>query len=165
MPDIARLGPEDVDAYRALFLRGLDLFPDAFLLTRGEAEAWPVEATRERLAAGWMFGARDGGALTGVIGGRRLTPGRRAHRMEVGPMLVMPEAQGTGTAAALVDALTAEARAVDVLQLELEVASDNSRAIAFYRKVGFEETGRIVRSVRTESGGFLDDLSMMRRLG
>ena len=49
--DIRRLGPDDAPAYRALRLRALWEFPQAFTSSHEEDEKAPLEATVKRLAS------------------------------------------------------------------------------------------------------------------
>lgn len=47
-----------------------------------------------------------------------------------------------------------------VEKIELHVRSSNSRAIALYRKLGFQEEGRWRRRVKVKEGVYLDDVLM-----
>ncbi|HVY87464.1 MAG TPA: GNAT family N-acetyltransferase [Hyphomonadaceae bacterium] len=65
-----------------------------------------------------------------------------AHLPEIDWLIVAPEHQGRGAARLLMD------RALDSVgedvAVKLGVIHFNARAIAFYKKLGFEDTGRIV---------------------
>ena len=83
----------------------------------------------------------------------RIMPFARArHRAEVGPFYVVPEAQGTGAADLLMEALVTHARELDVTQLELSVAADNPRAVRFYERHGFRQEGRLPNAVMMPEG-------------
>lgn len=162
-PDLRRLTAADVEAYRGLFLAGLDREPDAFIMTREEAIALPVEGVRERLDEGWIFGAFEGPELVAIVGGRRPALARLGHRMEVGPVYVAPHARRRGLARRLIETLAEAARAAGLLQLELNVSATNPAALGLYERIGFVRTGLVPRSVRTEDG-FEDDITMAWRL-
>ena len=158
------LGAEDVGHWRALRAEGLRLFPGAFLMTLEEAEAAGPEADRAAMARGGRFGVFDGPRCLGIGAIRQLALSRIRHRAEIGPFYVSPAAQGTGAAAILLGALADHARARGVTQLELFVAGDNPRAIAFYEGQGFRRFGTVPAAVRMP-GGPVDDLFLVRRLG
>ena len=61
------------------------------------------------------------------------------HRGEVGPFFVTQSYHGTGAAKALMQGVMSEARAHGVEQLELFVDSGNTRAVAFYERLGFTQ--------------------------
>ena len=50
-------------------------------------------------------------------------------------------------------------------KIELLVRSENTAAVALYRKVGFTEEGRLRGRVRLRSGRYVDDLSLALLLG
>ena len=86
---------------------------------------------------------------------------RRRHAMLLG-LSVASEAQGQGVGAALMQALVDYAdRWAQVLRLELTVYSDNARAIALYRKFGFEVEGTH-RAYALRDGAYVDALAMAR---
>jgi L-phenylalanine/L-methionine N-acetyltransferase len=86
---------------------------------------------------------------------------RRRHAMYVG-LSVAREAQGLGVGTALMQALVDYAdRWAHVLRLELTVYVDNARAIALYRKFGFEVEGTH-RAYALRDGAYVDALFMAR---
>ena len=71
-------------------------------------------------------------------------------------------AQGQGVGTALMQALVDDAdRWAQVLRLELTVYADNARAIALYRKFGFEVEGTH-RAYALRDGACVDALAMAR---
>ena len=62
---------------------------------------------------------------------------RAANTASLIAMWVAPHARGSGAASLLVEAIQAALRADGVGTLLLEVAPDNARAVAFYRRHGF----------------------------
>ena len=125
-------------------------------LTYG-AEGLPVTVETERAFLERM--ARERGqlflvAVEGgeVIGTASLSSGSRprlAHRGEIG-IAVRKAAWGRGIGSALLAEV-----------LSLEVRSDNARAIALYRKFGFEKTGIFRGFLRV--GGQEYDFDLMQR--
>jgi L-phenylalanine/L-methionine N-acetyltransferase len=100
-----------------------------------------------------------------VVGNAGLHPAgpalRRRHAMGLG-MAVHPQAQGRGVGSALMQALCDYAdRWAQVLRLELTVYTDNERAIALYRKFGFEHEGTH-RAYALRDGVYVDVHAMAR---
>jgi len=70
-------------------------------------------------------------------------PGRSRHVVTLETLAVAPSERGSGFAAAMVEEAITLLRADGVLRVELMVEADNARGIAFYRKLGFEQEGRL----------------------
>ena len=86
---------------------------------------------------------------------------RRAHAMALG-MAVRGEFQGRGVGTALMRALLQVADDwLHVFRIELTVFADNERAIALYRKFGFEVEGTH-REYALRAGRYADTLAMAR---
>lgn len=86
---------------------------------------------------------------------------RRSHAAAVG-IGVLPEAQGRGVGSALMAALCAYADDwAHILRIELTAFADNARAIALYRKHGFEHEG-LHRGYALRGGAFVDAVCMAR---
>lgn len=75
---------------------------------------------------------------------------------------VHPLTQGRGLGRALMESLVAWGDAEGLLRLELYVRSDNDRARALYRSVGFTDESLRSRFVRLPDGRFIDDVVMVR---
>ncbi|MDP2699327.1 GNAT family N-acetyltransferase [Thalassospira sp.] len=84
---------------------------------------------------------------------------------EINTLITAPFARRRGVAQALLAAVTERLRDGSVNRLLLEVAEDNSAAIALYRSCGFEETGRRKEYYRRKTGRRVDALVMERKLG
>jgi putative acetyltransferase len=127
------------------------------------------EAHRARLADGLAPGKADlllvaerGGELVGSCGMHPAGASpRRRHAMTLG-MSVRADAQGQGVGSALMQAMCDVAdRWIGLLRLELSVYVDNERAIALYRRFGFEIEGRH-RGYVLRDGIFVDAFTMAR---
>jgi putative acetyltransferase len=106
-----------------------------------------------------LVAERDG-AIIGAAGWRR-NKGRRAHVADIG-MGVHDDHAGRGIGTALLAALVDAAdRWYGVRRLALAVYTDNARAIALYRRFGFEEEG-IARGDAFRDGRYVDTLQMAR---
>ena len=86
---------------------------------------------------------------------------RRSHSMMLG-MTVHKDWQGKGVGTALLQALVDLADGwLNVTRLELTVYTDNERAIALYRKFGFEVEGTH-RAFALRAGRYVDTHTMAR---
>lgn len=86
-----------------------------------------------------------------------------AHRAEFG-ISVLKEYWGLGIGRALMEACIQCARDAGYVQLELNVVSDNARAVAMYQKAGFIECGRNPKGFRSRTAGFQEVVSMRMEL-
>ena len=101
------------------------------------------------------------GEVVGNLGLTRLTRPRRAHVGEIG-MGVRDDWQGKGVGSALLTAaLDLADNWLGLRRIELQVHADNDRAIALYRKFGFELEGTH-RAYAIRDGVYVDSLSMAR---
>lgn len=86
---------------------------------------------------------------------------RLSHVARIGAVAVTAEAIGTGLAGAMVEHAIGQAAERGATRVELTVAADNARGIAFWRKLGFEVEGRF-REYFSRHGkpGLFDELAM-----
>ncbi len=112
-----------------------------------------------RIAAAVEQGGRE--RLVGLLGLQVEQAERRSHAGHLG-MFVHDDFQGRGVGTALlVGAIELAFGWLGLERLELTVYTDNSRAIALYKRHGFVEEGRLARYAR-RPGGFADALLMAR---
>ncbi|SHH84589.1 GNAT family N-acetyltransferase [Marivita hallyeonensis] len=161
---IRRLTPKDLSAYRAIWAEGLMRVPTAFLFGAEEVRAIPNKDIEKALQTHLTFGAFDEASrIQGFISARRGGPRRMRHMADIGPLYVRDTAQGQGLGRALVEAMLQELARNGVLQAELCVDVENTRAQALYKSMGFHVFGRRPRSVLVD-GGPRDDFLMIRAL-
>jgi RimJ/RimL family protein N-acetyltransferase len=126
-------------------------------------EAPPIEASREFISGSIAnrhphFVALDGER---VVGWCDITPRDRPAERHSGVlgMGLLPEWRGLRLGRRLIERTLEAARAFPLTRVELAVRADNERAIALYRKVGFEVEGRRRRVLRID-GVYYDDITM-----
>lgn len=159
---IRRANPGDASAY-ARIMSDADVYQNLLQMPYADEEAW-----RQRLTEACAPGKPDLSIVAeiddAVVGSAGLQAGlapRRRHVMSLG-ISIAKEAQGQGVGRALMTALCDYAdRWAGVLRLELTVFADNARAIALYRKFGFEPEGTH-RAYAMRDGRFVDALFMAR---
>lgn len=159
---IRRAHPDDASAVAA-WMADPAVFAQLLQMPHPSAEMW-----RERLA-----GNKAGGGEVQLVALREGQPvglaglhepravWRRRHAMGLG-ISVASHAHGQGVGGALMQALLEHAdRWANLLRVELTVFADNARAIALYRRFGFQEEGRM-RAYAWRDGAYADCLSMAR---
>ena len=138
--DIQRLGPEEVERFRAIRLRGLRSAPGAFGTTFEAACQWSPDRWSALFSGLVAFVAVTGHRDVGLV---RCAPDLDvAGAARLGSLWVAPDARGSGIARALVEAVVHWARAEGFHELLLDVADDNPGAVALYERLGFAPTGK-----------------------
>lgn len=132
---------DDAPIWLALRNEGAAIAPSGFLVTEAESQAMTVEAAGKVLAFGALRGVFDDDVMIGFCGYRPHRIERTRHRAELGPFYITPDFQGTGAAQAMMRGVLDEATEAGVVQIELTVAPENVRAIAFYERQGFQKYG------------------------
>jgi ribosomal protein S18 acetylase RimI-like enzyme len=159
--EIADARPEDVDEVLAVKDQGwreayTHLFSPEFLAGLGDS-AERTERWRRFLAGdtGGRFAiARSQGRVVGMAGGGPPQGDTPPAPEELYTVYVIAEAYGAGVGRALVERVIGDRPAF------LWVLEDNPRAIAFYRKLGFEPDGS--RQFLTLDGRAVPEIRMVR---
>jgi putative acetyltransferase len=159
---IRRAHPDDAPAVAA-WMADPAVFSQLLQMPHPSVEMW-----RERLAANKvgsgevaLVAVRDGQPVGLASLHEPRAVWRRRHAMGLG-ISVATHAHGQGVGSALMQALLDHAdRWANLLRVELTVFADNARAIALYRRFGFEEEGRM-RAYAWRDGAYADCLSMAR---
>jgi len=162
MTAIRILHASDAEAYRSVRLEGLKLYPKAFGMAFSEEADQPLEYFSVRLKRNIVFGGFEQSELQsellGIVSFSIRQNEKEQHKGSLSGMYVRQNAQGTGLAKALVQALLSHARGkVDLVQLS--AANSNERALRFYLSCGFEVYGTEPRSLKV-AGEYLDEALM-----
>jgi len=150
--EVRRLTPADAPAYRALRLRALWEYPQAFTSSHAEDEKLPLAATEQRLDSSHrrFWGAFAGGDLVGMVGLDRETRPKSQHKATVVGMYVAHEQTGRGIGRALLEALVEDARAWGLELLVLTVTHAESGARRLYERCGFRSFGIEPRAIKVD---------------
>jgi len=105
----------------------------------------------------WLVAEIDGTVVAGANWARG-SSAKNAHTASLG-VAVRSEYRHLGLGRALMEEGIAWARSVGISKLKLGVFSTNAAAIALYRKLGFEEEGRL-RSEVIIAGAPVDEILM-----
>ena len=138
---LEQLHSEEGPRLRAIRLRALLDAPDAFGSTLEEAEARPAESWSKQLLDLPTFVAVTDGLDVGVV--RCARDEARIETAWLISMWVAPEVRRKGVGGVLVDATIQWARSNGVTRLLLDVADNNTAAIALYTRKGFEPNGEV----------------------
>jgi ribosomal protein S18 acetylase RimI-like enzyme len=95
---------------------------------------------QELVDCGSFYVLERDGSVAGFCRSTRQT-GRASHVVYLGTLAVSPRWHRTGVARELMEQMITMLSAQGVLRLELMLEQDNSRAFAFYSKLGFEQEG------------------------
>lgn len=159
---IRRLGVDDLELWKTIRQAALETAPRAFGRTLARHHGLSDAEHARRLRTTSIFAAFVAGRIVGSAGWRAIDLVTECHRGKVNSVFVQPEFQGRGVSDALMRALLGDATGA-VLQLELAVTVGQDRAIAFYRRHGFEIFGTIPRAL-CHDGEFFDEHLMLRML-
>ncbi len=149
--------------WRVLRLEGARDFPLGFLVTLEEMAAADIARCGDILKGGHIRGVYDVEKLVGFCGYRPQQLEQTKHRGEIGPFFVTQKYHGSPAAMVMMTGVIGEAREDGLEQLELFVDTENSRAIAFYERFGFERIATHRDGVRI-AGNSRDDFFYTLRL-
>jgi GNAT superfamily N-acetyltransferase len=140
------------------------------VLRTGETYALPAEWSRAEALAYWcaaghqVFVAVDDGAVVGTYFLHANQQGGGAHVANCG-YATAPDAVGRGVARAMCAHSQALAAAQGFRAMQFNfVVSTNTRAVALWRRCGFDVVGTLPGAFRHPALGFVDALVMFRHL-
>ena len=140
------------------------------MLRAGETYAMPRDWSREGALAYWLgvdkhaFVAEDQGEVLGVYYLRTNQMGGGAHVCNCG-YVTAPAAQGRGVARAMAEHSFETARALGYRAMQYNfVVSTNERAVALWKRYGFEVAGTLPGAFEHPKRGYVDALVMFRTL-
>lgn len=157
--EVRRLGPADVQAYRALALRAYGEHPDAFTATVAEREGLPLDFWLRRVddhpeALELVVGAFREGQLVGAAGLSFEIRPKTKHKANLFGMYVAAEARGLGLGKSLVEAALNLARARrGIVVVQLTVTEGNAAAESLYARCGFTRFGVEAMAMRDPDSG------------
>ena len=136
--------------------------PDEVCLTREQEEdiiKRYIDAERELMLIAAIDGKHIGNCSLMSAGSYK----RYSHRCEIAIALYQ-QFCGNGIGKIMLQTILDIAKRVGYEQAELEVISDNKRAIALYEMLGFEKYGRFPGNMKYADGKYADADWMMKRL-
>ena len=140
-----------------------------FLLRTPEECDMPMDAERAFLQSildsetAVMILCMVDGRIAGNCQISRKNRAKNCHRASVAIALYR-EFWGLGIGTAMFEAMIALAKNWGLMQLELEVIEGNQRAMALYRKMGFETISYIPNAIRLADGTMLKEYTMIKPL-
>jgi GNAT superfamily N-acetyltransferase len=145
--EIRRVRAGEGTRLRELRLRALADSPNALYSSLDDEATRPLTEWERDVAAlavgrgGAMFVAVERDEWVGMAGA--FSHPERQDTMKAWAGWVDPRARSRGLGRALVEAVADWARAAGALHLEVAVAENNDRALAFCRRAGFTPTGEV----------------------
>ncbi|MEL7089158.1 MAG: GNAT family N-acetyltransferase, partial [Planctomycetota bacterium] len=88
MYSVRELGKDDATVWRALRVRGAELYPEAFLPTAEEARSVSIEQDQAGLAQGGRFALFHDAEAVGIAAIRLMYFSRTRHRATIGPFFI-----------------------------------------------------------------------------
>jgi len=114
------------------------------------------------MATGAFYVVTRGDVLGGFYRENRQR-GRSRHVVTLETLAIAPSEMGSGLARTMIEDAIESMRANGVSRVELMVEADNARGIAFYRKLGFEQEGRLRAAYkRADQPDYVDEILMAR---
>lgn len=159
---IVKLEAGDVAAFKAIRLESLRLAPSAFGNTEADWSSLSDEEWINRMKNP-VFALLKGQEPVGIMGLMVQRGTKKRHRATLIMVYLRESERGHGLADQLLQAVIAYAKNAGVRQLELNVSHDNTGAIRFYERYGFEQVGRIPAAL-IEEDREVDELMMVGRL-
>lgn len=169
-PLIRELGPDDAEAYKAIRIKALSEHPEAFGQSSEEAQQQSVEEIRRDIA-GWhsaggfaLAAFTEEGSILGMVAVGRSKYEKMRHRGHIWGVYVDPSTRGQGIATKLFDGIIARAsKSSGLVQLDIEVVTENTVAFELYKKMGFVVVGEQPRAIKV-NGKYFDEHLLVRHL-
>ena len=160
---IRKLTSSDVAVFQSLRLEALSTHPEAYASRYEDWAALSAEQWLGRLQENHIFAAFAGPQPVGMMALLPMRASKMAHRGSITMVYVQHAHRGTGVAADLLTALSAEAGELGFRRLELAVNHQNAAALKFYLAQGFSEIGRVPDGFYHD-GQYVDEILMSKRI-
>ncbi len=158
---IRRLRADDAEIWRALRLEALNAHPEAYSATHDEAAGRSLAAFAARLEAGMVYGAF---LHDDLIGSMALDLSDADPQTgEITSVYMRHEYRRLGGSKRLFSALLRAARRQKLTILTLDVAEENTGAIAFYQAMKFKIGAPAGRAL-IRDGRMIELVTMLRQL-
>lgn len=153
--------PSDLDAVYAIYMHP-DVVPYLGFDPMPKREFFAI--FEGLLACKGFFVAECDGVIKGFYRVTR-NEGRSRHGAYLSTLAVSPDERGSGFAHEMMSDAIELLKQQGVLRVELMVEADNARALAFYRKLGFEQEG-VIRAAYKRAGEdtYVDELYLGKLL-
>lgn len=158
------------DDAKALSAFRLATYRETYFMARYPEEGANLEAVQKGLAGSeasalnFEVGAFAGEKLVGEFGVAQVRPHIKYRHRAVMGISVLKDYWGGGLGSFLMQLAVDQAKANGFEQLELDVYSDNARAIHLYEKFGFERCGTMPHAFKLKDGTYRDEIMMVRML-
>jgi RimJ/RimL family protein N-acetyltransferase len=137
-------------------------YPDEITMTEAEERIYLLEIEAKPHAI--MISAEIDGTIVANGGFNPVSPyGKCKHRAEFG-ISIQKQYWGRGIGSHIMAAILETARQAGFEQLELDVVTDNHRAVALYKKFGFQIFGTNETAFRLRDGQYQSTYLMACRL-
>ena len=113
---------------------------------RPERISWAVDQILRNRVGGLLLVAREKRVVVGVALAVYQTSAELGRLLVVNDFFVEPTLRRKGVGRALATKILEEAKAMHIDQIDLEVLPSNAAAAAFWKSMGFRNTGRSVYS-------------------
>lgn len=113
---------------------------------RPERITWAVDQILRNRVGGLLLVAREKRVVVGVALAVYQTSAELGRLLVVNDFFVEPTLRRKGVGRALATKLLEDAKAMHIDQIDLEVLPTNAAAAAFWRSMGFRNTGRTIYS-------------------
>ena len=140
------------------------------MIATGDVFAYAPDTSEDEARRGWMSPgiatcvAEREGEVVGAYMLRPNQPGLGSHVANAG-YVVRPDSFGAGVGTAMAEHSLVEARSAGYRAMQFNaVVTTNERAVALWKRLGFEVIGAVPEGFRHRDLGYVDLLIMYRRL-
>lgn len=158
------------DDAEALSAFRLATYRETHFRARYPEECASLEAVQKELAGSessalnFEVGAFAGEKQVGEFGVAQVRPHIKYRHRAVMGISVLKDYWGCGLGSFLMQLAVDQAKVNGFEQLELDVYSDNARAIHLYEKFGFERCGTMPHAFKLKDGTYRDEIMMVKIL-